>query len=98
MENVATGEAEPLHVDDAGERHQLGDGQRRDRLARARLADDPDDLTATNVERHVADGMDVATRRRERDRQAGDGEYEVVVTAASGLRRADVEVHVVAVP
>ena len=51
---VAAVEAQPGDGHLAGVLHELGDREGGDRLARARLADDPDDLAAPNRERHVA--------------------------------------------
>ena len=52
--------------------HELEDRLRRDRLARAGLADDADGLAGGDVERHAADGVNVAVLGRKRHREIGD--------------------------
>ena len=46
-------------MDDGGIGEDLHDGVRRDRLTRARLAHDAEDLAALEVKGHAVDGLDL---------------------------------------
>ena len=64
--------------------HEPGDRQRRDALAAAGLADQPERLAVADVEADVVDRLDDAVRREEVGRQAPDLE-QVLGLAADGL-------------
>ena len=90
--DVAAIEAQPLRtVTSPGIRHELGDGQGGDRLARARLADDADDLAATDREGRVADRVDVTAGRSGTSptgrRRRGQG-IDLIVDALTGIGHA----------
>src|SRR5919112_778631 len=60
--------------DPTGRVDQAEDRQAGDRLARARLADEPEHRAPRDVERDAVDRLDLALARRERDRKVAHGE------------------------
>ena len=80
-------EVDPVEHDRAGDdlarriRDEAGDRQRRDALAAARFADQPERLAVADVEAHVVDRLDDAVGREEVGRQAADLEQVVGLAA-----------------
>ncbi len=67
-----TGEPDRAADDPARRIDQPENGKPRDALARTRLADQPDDLARTDIERHAVDRLHDAGAREEMRRQVPD--------------------------